>query len=77
MTWISPAQFEPDEGLKSSVGTPSVAQPELLAAKLPYEPMLGAPNFAVVVAGIVVIVARPPTVTGKEVAGALVTTSMN
>ncbi len=57
---MSPAQLEPDDGLKSFTGTPSVAQPKLLAATFPYPPIPFSENVVVVVAGMAGVV----TVTG-------------
>jgi hypothetical protein len=49
---MSPAQLAPADGLKSLTGTPSVAQPELLAAKLPYPPIPVVEIVVWVVAGM-------------------------
>ena len=60
---MSPAQFEPDDGLKSFTGTPSVAQPVSLAAKLPYPPIPVVVILVVVVAGMAgVVTVTPPVV---------------
>ena len=62
MMRMSPAQLAPDDGLKSFTGTPSVAQPVLLAATLPYPPIPVVEILVVVVAGMAGVVAVTPPV---------------
>ena len=62
MLRMSPAQFAPDDGLKSLIGTPSVAQPVLLAATLAYPPIPVVEIVVFVVAGIAGVVTVTPAV---------------